>query len=460
MFTTTAFGALLGAAAAGYVIYQCLFAPLAKFPGPFWAKLSKVWRAYSTSRDHFHRDLVELHRRYGDVVRIGPNELSVGDPTAFKEIYTESYSVIQGRRPFDLTGERSEKVHSEQRKLVARAYSMDSMVYLEPKINAVVESLTKKLDQLCGQTIDLGDWLQFFAFDVIGSVSFSREFGYVEAGDDQGVFQRIQNSMGSAAWLMHAGWFFRVHQRLQPLIGNWLACNDRNGYFHNVARREVFARMDRGGDNKDILGQLLTVQKEKPQLNNINISFMMTSNVFAGSDTTSIALRSILYLLLTHPAAHDRLMCELQERESKGDLSEPVTFQQAESWPYLQAVMHEALRLYSPAGFILDREVPPGGMMIGGRHIPERVVVGTSAWVIHRLPEIWGPDVDEFKPERWLDGDKEGDLKRHFFAFGGGSRTCIGKNLSWLEIGKLIPTLMMRYKIKLADSTPMKEEYG
>lgn len=118
---------------------------------------------------------------------------SVGDPTAFREIYSkssiysftcsplcvwlssgleagnkfpkaESYSVIQGRRPFDLTGERSEKVHSEQRKLVARAYSMDSMVYLEPKINAVVESLTKKLDQLCGQTIDLGDWLQFFAF--------------------------------------------------------------------------------------------------------------------------------------------------------------------------------------------------------------------------------------------------------------------------------------------------------
>lgn len=207
----------------------------------------------------------------------------------------------------------------------------------------------------------------------------------MEAGDDQGVFQRIQNSMGSAAWLMHAGWFFRIHQRLQPLVGNWLACNDRNGYFHEFARKEVSARMDRGGDNKDILGQLFTVQKEKPQLNNTNISFMMTSNVFAGSDTTSIALRSIIYLLLKHPAALDRLMRELRERESEGNLGEPVTFQQAEAWPYLQAVMHEALRIYSPAGFILDREVPPGGMTIGDRYVPEKVILPFTHVITDRL---------------------------------------------------------------------------
>lgn len=209
--------------------------------------------------------------------------------------------------------------------------------------------------------------------DVIGSVSFSRPFSYVETGDDQGVFQRIQNAMGSAAWLMHAGWLFRLHQKLMPICGNWLAINDRNGYFFQVARKEVLGRIDRGGDDKDIIGQLLEIQKTKPQLSDMNISFMMTSNVFAGSDSTSIAFQSIFYLLLTHPLAHERLMRELREREEKGALSDPVSFQEAESWPYLQAIIYEAMRLHPPAAFVLDREVPPAGMMIAGLFVPGKV---------------------------------------------------------------------------------------
>lgn len=63
------------AGACAYILHQCLFAPLAVFPGPLAAKLSKGWRAYVTYRGQWHRDLVALHQRYGPVVRIGPNEL-------------------------------------------------------------------------------------------------------------------------------------------------------------------------------------------------------------------------------------------------------------------------------------------------------------------------------------------------------------------------------------------------
>ena len=75
--------------------------------------------------------------------------------------------MVQGSRPFDLTGERNEKVHSEQRKFVARPYSMDSIVHLEPKIDGVIQCLVGKLDEMCGQTFDLGDWLQYFAFGLL-----------------------------------------------------------------------------------------------------------------------------------------------------------------------------------------------------------------------------------------------------------------------------------------------------
>lgn len=58
-----------------YVIYQCLFSPLAKYPGPFWAKLTKLYRAYLSLRGYAHRDFIALHKKYGKIVRVAPNEL-------------------------------------------------------------------------------------------------------------------------------------------------------------------------------------------------------------------------------------------------------------------------------------------------------------------------------------------------------------------------------------------------
>jgi hypothetical protein len=58
-----------------YVIYQCFFSPLAKYPGPFWAKVTKLYRAYLSLRGHAHRDFIALHKKYGNIVRVAPNEL-------------------------------------------------------------------------------------------------------------------------------------------------------------------------------------------------------------------------------------------------------------------------------------------------------------------------------------------------------------------------------------------------
>ncbi|KAI1420446.1 cytochrome P450 [Xylaria sp. FL1777] len=448
-----------------YALYQCVFSPLAVFPGPAVAKLSKVWRAYATYRGQWHKDLIALHRRYGPVVRIGPSELSVGDPEAFLQIYrianafpkSASYSVVQGSRPFDLTGERNEKIHTAQRKLVARPYSMASSKRLEPQIDELISSLLRKLDILAAepQPIDLGYWLQLFAFDVIGAVSFTKPFGFISAGSDKGLFDRLERTMRSAAWLMHAGWFFRLHQRfILPLFGNWLAVNDRNGYFFQFAQQEVQSRKDKGGSDMDIVGQLFQAQQTKPEINDLTIAFMMTSNVFAGSDTTSIALRGIFLNLMRYPQVVAKLRAEL--RQFPALIASP----EAESCPYLQAVIYESLRIFSPAGFILDRDVPPEGMLICGRHVPGGTMVGASPWVIHRSTLIWGEDADQFRPERWLDCEDPGSLRRFFFAFGGGTRTCIGRNISWLEIQKLVPTLLMRYDFKLPDDVKISEDCG
>ncbi|KAI0441523.1 cytochrome P450 [Xylaria telfairii] len=457
-----------------YIIYQCLFAPLAIFPGPVAAKLSKGWRAYATYRGQWHRDLIALHQRYGPVVRIGPNELSIGDPEAFRQIYrtnaaypkSASYSIWQGSRPFDLSGERNEKIHSTQRRLVARVYSMESMLRLESQMDELVTTLLGKFDDVAfsKQTIDLSYWLQLFAFDVVGAISFSKPFGFLSSesdsyGPDKNLFSRIANTMHSAAWLMHAVWLFKLHQKfVMPLVGNLLAVNERNGFFFHFAGREVQTRKNRGGNDKDMVGQLFQVQRIKEELNDHSITYMMTSNVFAGSDTTSVALRAIFLNLIRHPQVLARLRAELRGQQTAGKLGTIVTAAEAGVCPYLQAVIYESMRLFSPVAFVLDRDVPAEGMTICGHHVPGGTVVGASPWVIHRATKVWGDDVESFRPERWLDCEDPATLRRFFFAFGGGTRTCIGRNISWLEIEKLVPTLVMRYDFNLAKDAIITED--
>jgi cytochrome P450 len=115
--------------------------------------------------------MIALHKRYGPLVRTGPNELSVADLAAIKTIYGAGtpfrkstwYSVWQGHRKFDLFAERDEKIHSQQRRLVSRAYAMDALKDLEPHVDTAINTFLSKMETLKGGPIDMGKWTQVCA---------------------------------------------------------------------------------------------------------------------------------------------------------------------------------------------------------------------------------------------------------------------------------------------------------
>jgi len=215
--------------------------------------------------------------------------------------------------------------------------------------------------------------------------------------------------------------------------------------------------------HKDFLARFLDAKQEHPDVVTDNQVFSYTvSNMNAGSDTTAIALRAILYYTLKSLKVASKLYQELKTAYRENRITLPIFWKQSqEELPYLDAVIKEALRLHPAVELLLERVVPTGGLQLpnGGPFLPAGTIVGANPWIIHRH-SLFGKDVDLFIPERWLPVNGESDTEfkarkqqmlRATFTFGAGPRTCIGKVISLLEIYKLIPSLLLTYEVRLRD---------
>ncbi|KAJ4157809.1 hypothetical protein NW754_009459 [Fusarium falciforme] len=163
---------------------------------------------------------------------------------------------------------------------------------------------------------------------------------------------------------------------------------------------------------------------------------------------------------MTHPDALQKLRDEIDQKlQELGDATR-IPFKDTQTMPYLQACIKEALRLHPATGLPLARVVPQGGATISDTYFPQGTVVGTNTWVAHRNPQVFGEDVEAFRPERWLDSDKQrlSAMESCWVPFGAGSRTCIGKNISLLEMNKLVPVLVREFDFVACDPIKVTHE--
>lgn len=204
----------------------------------------------------------------------------------------------------------------------------------------------------------------------------------------------------------------------------------------------------------DMLAKFTQAQYEHPDI--MSDDLVLTSclsMVIAGSETTAISLSSVFYYLLKNPRTYEKLMDEIEGAVRNGTIEENeqgiVSWSVSQKLPYLDAVIQEAFRMHPAAGLMLERVVPAQGLSILDEQIPGGTIVGCNAWVLHRRTEVFGDDVNVFRPERWLNASTEKlkEMKATMFQFGGGARTCIGKNISLLEIYKLVPSFLRTFEV-------------
>lgn len=168
-----------------YLLYIRYASPLANVPGPLSAGLSRLWLAHHSRKGDMHRVMQKLHRKYGTIVRTAPNEVSISDLNAVKQIYgpgskfkkSDWYSVWQGTQPVDLFAERNIDVHAGLRRNISRMYAMSSMTALEGWVDDAIACFVQRMRDQNGKSTDLGMWLQLLAFGMCLSHPLHRNRG-------------------------------------------------------------------------------------------------------------------------------------------------------------------------------------------------------------------------------------------------------------------------------------------
>ena len=138
---------------------------------------------------------------------------------------------------------------------------------------------------------------------------------------------------------------------------------------------------------------------------------------------------ALTYHLARDPSIQAKLQKELDDHfgtlPSSHDLDEAQipTYEQIKNLPYLEAVLYETLRIHSTSGIGLPRVVSEGGLTVLGKTFPEGTVLSVPTFSLHRNTQAWGDDVDEFRPERWLDGKVDhSEMLKSFNPFSFGPR--------------------------------------
>lgn len=458
---------------------------LRQIPGPWHASVSDFDRVRSCATGQQMTHHLRLHERYGPLVRIGPNHISFADTEIIPTVYSigskfyksDFYSLFDIKAPGGqvptIFSVRDEERHKAIKRPVANAYSLSSLKELEPMNDDCSSIFLRKMGEYAdgknGGVVDMGVWVHWYAFDVISSITFSNRLGFMETETDvNNIIAAIEGRLvynsivGQVPWL-HKYLFGNALVAWLASLVPAIAVLNSSRYIVSFAARQLQRYQDKEFNTvelKDMLDRFKRFKDGEQTMSDDELLSHATSNIFAGSDTTAASLRAIFYYLCRTPQAYSKLQAEIDNADnadSNGAFSDPVTFAEAQQLPYFQAVIKEALRMHPAVGLLLERVVPAGGAQLGGISLPQGTVVGMNPWVAARDKAVYGGDASTFRPERWLEASEERlkVMDRNFLAFGAGARTCLGKNISLLEMSKLVPQVLRRFEFELAD--PEKE---
>ncbi|KJZ74563.1 hypothetical protein HIM_06159 [Hirsutella minnesotensis 3608] len=180
--------------------------------------------------------------------------------------------------------------------------------------------------------------------------------------------------------------------------------------------------------------------------------------LLAGRDTTASLLSNLFFMLAKNPAMWARIRQEVSVLHG-----EKPTYDELRNLKYVQCCLNESLRLHPVVPrngriAIRDTVLPLGGGKDGLSpvFVPKGTLVGYHVHVMHRRVDFYGPDAEEFRPERWEKGQLQ--PRWEYLPFNGGPRICVGQRYALTEVGYVLVRMAQEFEIlQSRDPGPWEE---
>ena len=369
--------------------------------------------------------------------------------------------------------------------MVSHTFSAKSIGQFEQYIHANLElfvtkwseiSKTQKNPKTGFSSIDALHWFNYLAFDIIGDLAFGAPFGMLEKGKDIAEIRRTPNSPVTYAPAVE------VLNRRGEVSGT-LGCLPQLKPYANhlpdpffskgveavenlagIATARVMQRLENPDIGRvDLLARLMEGKDENGEkLGQSELTAEALTQLIAGSDTTSNTSCALLYWCLSTPGVVEKLQNELDSAIGEG----VPQYEAVKDLKYVNNVIQETLRIHSTSSLGLPRLTPmatpenpaPEPVQILGYTFPPGTALSVPSYTIHHSKEVWGPDADEFVPDRW---DRVSEKQRNaFIPFSYGPRSCVGRNVAEMEMTCIVATVFRNFEFEMQQSGPLETREG
>jgi cytochrome P450 len=432
---------------------------LADLPGPKgWPVLGNLPQIKA---EHFHRQLGAWAQQYGRMyrLRLANRQILVAAdheavaavlrdrPEGFRRTdRLEAIGLEMGLKAglFGVNGD----VWKRQRRMVMAAFDPGHVKAFYPSLLKCGERLAGRWTRAAeaGTAVDLQADLMRFTVDAIAGLAFGTDVNTLESDDDiiqrhlDKIFPKLFTRIISAV----PYWRFFKLPSDRELERALVTVNQAIEGFITTARQQLAADPALRSAPQNLL-QAMIAAADAPDsgIDDGQVAGNVLTMLLAGEDTTANTLAWCIWLLHQHPQALQRATAEARGVSAAG---RPVTLEQLSQLDYIEACMHETMRLKPVAPQLPLQALKDA--VIGGVAVP----AGTVVICLLRHDSIddgFIPDGQSFRPERWLgeDGLSAGSAKRISMPFGAGPRICPGRYLALQELKMVLLTLLTHFDI-------------
>lgn len=370
-----------------YPIYQAIYNlylnPLRTYPGPKLNAISRIPYIMQIIRGTPHVYLKALHDKYGDVVRITPDELSYNND-AWRDIFGHRTS---GKESFpkdmvflgpDLVGSggifraQGDAAHARVRKIFSHAFSdralKDQAQIFQGYVDQLVDNIRKILHQDEKVKLPISDMFNFLTFDIMGDLTFGEPLGLLTDGKYSTWVASVFGSIQLVAFSRILRWYPMLNQAIQFILPKNIKEKRRNTINYTMER--VDKRLARGETDRPDVWTCIMKHKEEDRLTYPEMQSSASTFMIAGTETTATLLSGLTFLLLKNPDIYAKLVHEIR---STFTTTEDINISSLARLEYLNACLEETLRIYPPTPNGFPRIVPSSGAIVCGKHVPAGV---------------------------------------------------------------------------------------